>query len=97
MRDLERSASKHSPALAILVGQALHKGGMKGAKGSDESEEKPSYDSPEEADQHLQEICDDMMQAIHAKDSEALKDLLKEAFECLEAEPHDEEEGSDSY
>lgn len=84
---------KKNPALAILVGSALSKAGMKKAGPKEEKEDmEESYDSPEQADDHLQEIADDMMDAIHSKDSVALKDLLREAFECMEMEPHEEGE-----
>lgn len=79
------------PALAILIGQALAKKGIgKGAPAEEEDKDEGSYDSSEDADQHLQEIADDLIQAIHGKDSQAVADLLKEAFECLSA-PHEEE------
>lgn len=82
------------PELAILIGKALAK---KGKMRSDEAESKKEHESEsEDLDMHLQDIADDMMKAIHSKDSEALKDLLKEAFECMELAPHEEGEHLDS-
>ncbi len=87
--------SKDKPGLAILIGHALAKKGK--AKHDPMPEEDEGYESSDDADAHLQEIADDMMDAIHAKDSMALKDLLREAFECLEMESHDEASSSDEY
>lgn len=75
------------PLLAIMVGKAMKDKGMKAA----DSEEMPEDSSDGDShDEHLQQIADDMMDAIHAKDSQALKELLQEAFECMDAAPHKE-------
>jgi len=68
------------PALAILIGQALAK------KGKAKADEGEAMDSPEEEgseDEHMQQIADEMLDAIESKDSTALKDLLMEAFTCM--------------
>ncbi len=86
---------KAKPDLAILIGHALAKKGkaqhdpMAGAP-DEESTETSEEALPPEIDQHLQEIADEMLQAIEQKDSQALKELLAEAFECLESAPHKE-------
>lgn len=85
------------PGLAILIGHALAK------KGKAKHDPMPEKEMDEgDGDEHLQAIADDLVEAIHAKDSVAVKDLLREAFECLEMAPHaegphDEESNKDSY
>jgi hypothetical protein len=75
---------KGKPGLAILIGHALAKKG----KAENDPMAQDGEEKSGEYDAHLQSICDDLMDAIHAKDSGALKDLLQEAFECMDAAPH---------
>lgn len=83
-------AEKKNPALAILVGNMLSKSGMKKNSEAPAEESEESYDSPEEAGDQLQMIAEDMIAAVKAGDASALRDLLREAFECMEMEPHGE-------
>lgn len=83
--------SPKKPSLAIIVGDALAKKGM-AAKSEPDGEEEGSEDHME----YLKEIAGDIIKAVQDKDPEALADLLKEAFMCLESEPH-EEAGKESY
>ncbi len=79
---------KDKPAIALLVGKALADKGMKKTGMDSKDEEMESEDNGE----YLQDIASDMIKAIQDKDPVALADLLKEAFTCLEAEPHEEYE-----
>lgn len=83
---------KSSPGLAILIGHALAKKGKAKHDPMPEADEEESegYKSDEEAHQHLTEIATDLIDAVHSKDSEAVADLLQEAFECLEMTKHEE-------
>lgn len=89
---MRESMNKSKPDLAILIGHALAK---KGKAKHDPMEEENSSDGEykDEADahEHLKEISSDLIKAIEDKDVEAVADLLREAFECLEMEPHQEE------
>ena len=80
------------PGLAILIGHALaKKGKSKFDPAPDMEKENPSEDVGEsDIEVHLKEIADDFLKAIEEKDADAIKDLLREAFEALEAEPHEE-------
>ena len=84
---------KRKPDLAILIGHALAKKGK--AKGDVMSDEEDNSDSSQ--DEHMQQIADEMMDAIESKDSKALKDLLMEAIECMEGVPHSEGDSEESY
>lgn len=68
------------PGLALIIGKAL------GKKPPSADEESHDYDSPEEADSQLQEIADELVDAVHAKDKVAVKELLQEAFDCMMAD-----------
>ncbi len=83
---------KKHPNLAILVGSALAKNGMKSKKSEEEDDLdlEEGYKSDDEADEQLQEISDELVAAIHDKDGVAVKDLLREAFECMEMSSHRE-------
>ena len=67
------------PALAILVGNALSKAGMK--KKQDDAE--PEM---EQEDDELVMIAKDLIAAIEAKDAESVAELLKEAIHCCETQ-----------
>lgn len=83
------------PGLAILVGDALSKKGM--IKNPPKDEMDHSDSDAEDHDEYLQEIAGDILKAVEDKDPKALADLLKEAFMCLDAMPHEEGEHDDSY
>ena len=68
------------PGLAILVGNALAK---KKGKDPDAESEDSEYADEEKADQHLQEIADELVDAVTSKDKVAVKELLQEAFDCM--------------
>lgn len=78
---------KGKPGLAILIGHALAK---KGKAQHDPMPEADDEDVEPDYSEHLKEIASDLIDAIHAKDVDATAELLEEAFECLEAEPHKE-------
>lgn len=104
MRDnMIKKDGNGKPDLAILIGHALAKKGkakhdpMEG-QDMEEGEENSDSEYKDEADahEHLKEISADLIMAIKEQDENAVADLLKEAFECLEMEPHKEnEEGHD--
>ncbi len=79
--------TSRKPSLAIIVGQALAK---KGLADKSESKEDDEEGSDEEHMEYLKEIAGDIIKAVEDKDSDALADLLKEAFTCLESQPHEE-------
>lgn len=83
---------KKHPALAILVGNALSKAGMKKSPRDKEDDEESEKYSEDDTKEHLKEIASDMLKAIEEKDSDVLAELLEEAFECLEMSPHKEGE-----
>lgn len=72
------------PDLAIIVGNALGKKGMKNDSPKDDEGESEDHD-------YLEEIASDMLKAFEDKDPKALAELLKEAFTCLET-PEDSDE-----
>lgn len=79
------------PALAIMIGASKKKPAYKpDAPLSDDSEEEGGGD----ADQRLTEACDIMAKMISAGrvDPTKLKKCLKEAFDAMEAMPHEENE-----
>lgn len=41
-------------------------------------------------DEELHAISEDFIQAVHAKDAQAVADAFRAAFECLESQPHEE-------
>ncbi len=67
------------PALAILIGQALAKKGK--AKPMDEEE---STDESEDGgvEERMQQIAEEILDAIKSHDATALASLLCEAIEC---------------
>lgn len=81
---------KGKPDLAILIGHALAKKGK--AKhdplGADDEEAEAKDDMASGKDEHVQQIADEMLDAIEAKDSGALKDLLLELLECGSSEEY---------
>lgn len=78
------------PKLGTMVLAALaKKGKAKMAPEEDKSE------VSEDEDMHLQEIADDLVGALHDKDSTAVKELLLEFFHCVDALPHEESEHED--
>jgi hypothetical protein len=80
------------PGLAILIGHALAKKGkaqhdpMPEGDGEDGG---AGYDESELKD-HLKEIASELIDAVKSEDANAVADLLQEAFECLDASPHEE-------
>ncbi len=71
------------PGLAILIGNALAK---KGKAKSPMMDEEADDDMDSDKDEQVQQIADEMLDAIEAKDSLALKDLLLELLECGNSE-----------
>lgn len=80
------------PGLMLAVMDGLKKKG----KLSSAMAPKPEMeeDSEDSSRKHLLEVSSDLIDAIHAKDHDAVADLLEEAFMCLDTQPH--EEGPDS-
>lgn len=73
------------PGLAILIGKAMKKN--KPMMDSD-AEKEPEmaddkYESKEEMDEQMQQIAEELIDAVHSKDATAVKELLQEAFECM--------------
>lgn len=67
------------PGLALIIGEALAK-----KKGKvPPAEEDHEYSEEGEADARLQDISDDLLQAFEDKDSVGIKELLREAVECI--------------
>lgn len=64
------------PDKAIIVARLKKKSNSMVAP---EEDDKEGYDE----DAKLQDIAEDMIKAIQSKDPEQLKELLKEAFDCL--------------
>ncbi len=58
------------------------------------SPDEPDASEPESEDQEysLEDCAQDILTAIHAHDAQGLAEALKEAFEKLEASPHEEAE-----
>lgn len=74
------------PGLAILIGKAMDKKkGMPMHPDMEDTKDKESekYDSEAEMDEQLQQISEELLDAIDKKDAGAVKDLLKEAFDCM--------------
>lgn len=67
---------------AIMIALAKKKGN---SDGEGESEKGDEMDKQE----YLEEISSDLIAAVHDKDSAAVADLLKEAFECLSSDKED--------
>lgn len=79
-----------SPALALMITNALaKKGKVKSSQTHNIDDKEKSEDSYRE---HLLQISEDLISAIHDKDPEAVADLLQEAFECLDSSDDDSDE-----
>ena len=76
---------KAKPDLAILIGHALAKKGKTKHDPMMDDEDKEMADDSG-ADEHMQQIADEMLDAIKSDDSKALKELLMEAIECMGSE-----------
>ena len=70
---------------AILIAIAKKNKGKEAPE--TESEE---VSEAEDYDKHMLMIAEDLLSAIKSNDAQAVADLLKEAFECLEEYPHEE-------
>lgn len=86
--------NKESPGLALLIGHALaKKGKAKNDPMPSASDESGVLGEDDINDmEHLSEIASDMLKVIDQGDAKGLADLLREAFEFLDAQPHDEGE-----
>lgn len=69
--------AKGKPGLAILIGNALAK---KGSPKPDDESGEGEYDNEE----HMKQIATELLAAIKDNDADALKDLLMEAFMCMD-------------
>jgi len=76
------------PGLAILIGNALAKKGKSAHPPMDDEEMEHKDDMESGKDEHVQQIADEMLDAIESKDSSALKDLLLELLECGQSEEY---------
>jgi hypothetical protein len=76
---------KGKPALMLAVMDGLKK---KGKLDSDAGSEPVEVDDSSRA--HLEDIAKELISAVHDKDHIAVADLLEEAFECLDSQPHEE-------
>jgi len=100
---------KH-PALAILVGHAGTKfpgtsgpaakaahGGVAHEYEDADMHHMAAGGEADEADHGLEACAEDLIHAVHAEDPKAVAQALKDAFDILEMEPHEEyEEGESS-
>ena len=50
----------------------------------------PQEEAPAEEGGELRLCCEDLIDAVHAKDANAVEEALRDAFAVLEAEPHEE-------
>lgn len=74
------------PGLMIAVLDGLKKKG----KMDEDSSSPDSSDESEAYREHLEDISKDFIDAVHAKDHQAVADLFEEAFQCMESAPHSE-------
>jgi hypothetical protein len=80
-------------ALMLAVMDGLKKKGKTGRlKSSAEEDGDVQSDTESGPDAHLASISGDLIEAIEQKDSKAVAELLREAFEYLDSEPHEEGE-----
>ena len=47
-------------------------------------------DSGDDSDPGLEAACDDLIDAVHAKDAQAVGEALKAAFDCLSSKPEED-------
>ncbi len=79
---------KGKPDLAILIGHALAKKGKSKHDPMDDEGAEAQDDVASGKEEHVQQIADEILDAIEAKDSSALKDLLLELLECGNSEEY---------
>ncbi len=70
---------KHKPVASLIISQR--------------KPDAPSGQTEHSIDNenHAMEACaEDLIRAVHSKDSKAVAEALQSAFECMEREPHEE-------
>lgn len=53
-------------------------------------DEKPDSDEPEDKDAAIHACAQDLINAVHAKDTRAAAEAIRSAFEILDSMPHEE-------
>lgn len=72
------------PGLAILISKAMKKNKpMMDSEDKEPEMEDDKYESDEEMDEQMQQIAEELIDAVHSKDATAVKELLQEAYECM--------------
>ena len=79
-----------NPAIALLLGKAMGK--KENPLPEPDTSDEDKSEMSEEEDAKLQDIAENIIEAIKSEDASSLKDLLFAAFMCLESYPHKEAE-----
>jgi hypothetical protein len=74
------------PGLALMITSALAKKGKASHDPMPEDDESDGMDYMK----HLEEVASDILQAVEDKDAKALAELLHEAFQVCDMQPHEE-------
>lgn len=60
-------------------------------------DESPTSEPDDSGDHALEACAQDMIDAVHRRDAKAAASAMRAAFQCLESEPHEEDENNDFH